>query len=249
MPLFIKGRGVADLLEGRDEAQQHARPLHAVLLSEPLKLLHPVVERRLVECGLLGREIDVAVADHPVGQIRDDRLVGLEAPEHEGSGHQAEGLERTLVPVRLDGLGEGLHEFVLGAEDAGLHDRQERPVLHQPVLHGRPAHGDHLSGGEVTNRLRDAGARVLDGLRLVEHHQPPSLGPKDRRIALEGAVGRDRHVGPLLDGRKLPGRAVVDGCSEAGREALDLTHPVCHQGGGHDRDRLFLRKLASLLHG
>ena len=102
-----------------------------------LDAVEHVVDDRPVEAGLLPGEVAQHVHLDLVGQVGDDRPVGLEPPEHERAGEPLQGGGRRLVAVALDGNGEAVPERRLRAEQAGVEEVHQRPQLEEPVLDRR----------------------------------------------------------------------------------------------------------------
>ena len=71
-------RVVADLLEAHEKREHHASALDAFGV---LELLGQLLDRLLVERGLLAAELAVRLDLGLVGQVGDDGLVGLQAPQ------------------------------------------------------------------------------------------------------------------------------------------------------------------------
>jgi hypothetical protein len=114
------GGVVADLLELRHRGQDVAAP------GDPLGLLdlrHDLVHHRLIERGLLGGEMAVLLDLDLVGEVVDDRLVGLESTQDVRAGDRAQQLDGFGLPVAFDGLGvPDAEEFGGGTEDAGVEE-------------------------------------------------------------------------------------------------------------------------------
>ncbi|MDQ1200677.1 hypothetical protein QE449_001295 [Rhodococcus sp. SORGH_AS303] len=73
-------RVIAHLLEPGQRAEHRALARHALTLGD---LPHHLVDHCLVQARLLGGEVRAHGHLELVGQIRDDRLVGLHPPQNE----------------------------------------------------------------------------------------------------------------------------------------------------------------------
>ena len=80
-------------------------------------------------------------------------------------------LARSLLFV--DGHLEGLAELRLLAQIAGIEEIEDRPEIAQAVLDRRAGQGQPMRRGELQDRARLGRLRVLDVLRLVDHHAVP----------------------------------------------------------------------------
>ena len=111
-------------------------------------------------------------------------------------------------PSRSTGLATVSGEALRPRVEPGRHDRQQRPQLHQPVLHRRAGQRQPERYVEPPHGLVGLALVVLDGLRLVEDQAAP--GPGDVLVGLlepEQRVGGDHHVGALAERRRATARA------------------------------------------
>ncbi len=133
------GGVVADLFELRKRRQDDPLALDALggvdLFGGVFD--HGLVERRLF-LGQSAEHLHLQL----VGQIGDDRFVGLEAAEDERAGELLEPSGGVGVAVGLDGDLERASEFGLGAEQAGVEEFDDRPKVADVVLDGRAGQGD-----------------------------------------------------------------------------------------------------------
>jgi hypothetical protein len=179
----VGGRVVADLLQRGDRGEHRTLLLRGVVVGG---LRDELVEHRLVEPDLLGRHRAVVERVDPVGQLGGDHRLGLGPAEHE---HPVEGLERRLGAVAA--LGRLLH---LGDERRPVTDEprvdevHQRPQVAEPVLDRGARQHDPGPGLEPPQLLGGLARRVLDHLRLVEHH----LVPATRRRAPRCRAARCR---------------------------------------------------------
>jgi hypothetical protein len=134
---------VADLLQGQNHLQ------HQPLAPEGVRLAgddaQAFLHHRFVERGLRRREGAVLVLLDLVRQVVDDRPVGLQPAQQEGGGDPPEALDHLLVAMRLDRNGVLLDELRQLAEIAAVGEVHDAPVLREPVLDRRAAHGDEAA--------------------------------------------------------------------------------------------------------
>ena len=233
-----EGGVVADLLEPQEEQEDLRAPALPLGLADPLEegLRRGAVERRL-----LAREADPLLRLDLVGEVGRDGRVGLRAPQEERRGEAPEPLAGDRVVVPLDRDREGAPEGLVGAEEAGVEEVEDRLELGEAVLERRAREGRAARGAQGADGLRLRGAGVLDVLRLVEGEVLPRHVGEERPVAVGEGVGRDEEVGLLHEGDEVVPRgplgAVVDGDGEARREARGLLDPVLDDGGGADEER------------
>ena len=172
-------------------------PLRAIpsVARDPIaELLHRLrVERRLLAAeGAEGLDLGL------VREVGDHRAVGLEPPQDVGADELPQRREGAVGP-RGEALREG-RELLRGAEQAGVHEVEERPQVGEAVLDGRAGEGDPRPAGELLGRPRLAGAGVLDGLRLVEDDEVATrrLEPRQpqQRAVAGDRRGRRRGAAP-----------------------------------------------------
>ena len=228
-------------------------------LGQHLQFLAPELRGRLVRD--LEREPLLACAVQPLllaGHVRhDDALallgqvrqhVRLQAPQDERPRDAPQARGGALLP-RLHRALVALGEGVPAAQQAGHQEIEDAPQVREAVLHGRA--GEREAGG-CRQQLRRAGrlrARVLDVLRLVEHHAPQVLAAEVLDVALHEVVRGDEHVGlrAARYGGGARGRRARERDSAQRRgEAPELGHPVVHErrGAHHQRGPLLPRLAA-----
>ena len=101
---------VADLLELHHRGQHQAPALHPFGLVDPGE---HVVDHRLVERGLLPGQGTELLHLELLGEVGNDRPVGLQAAQNEGRGDPAQLRRRPLVSPALYRVGEALPEAPL----------------------------------------------------------------------------------------------------------------------------------------
>ena len=173
---------VADLLQPHEEGEHDAPALHSVDVFE---LAGEIVHRLLVERRLLAAQGAEGLHLGLVGQVGNDALVGLHAPQDVGAHQIAERAVRVLRPVG-EALDEG-RKLLRRSQQSGIDEVEDRPQVAEPVLDRRAGQGNARFGLELLDRSGLLGGRILDGLRLVEHHQSPrcrcratASGPESR---------------------------------------------------------------------
>ena len=126
----------------------------------------------------------------------------------------------------------------------GIQEVEQRPQVAQAVLDRRAGQRDAGAGGQRAHRPALPRGRVLDGLRLVQDHQPP-LDVRQPGLPLQHGVGRHRQI----DAGKLPRRRggdlrqrlairlgrVQEAQDQRRREPLRLAPPVPEERGGDDQ--------------
>ena len=90
---------VAHLLELHHRGEDQPTALDALGLVDPGQ---HVVDDRLIEAGLLAGQVAELLHLELVGQVGDDRPVGLQAAEHERAGDAPESGGGLVVTVALD---------------------------------------------------------------------------------------------------------------------------------------------------
>ena len=202
-----------------------------------LGLLDPVehvVDHRLVEAGLLPGQVAQHVHLDLLGQVGDDRAVGLEPPEHERPGEPLQRGRRRLVAVALDRHGEAFAGTSCSVPSRpGVEEVHERPQLEEAVLDRGAGEGHPAGGGQRPGRPVRPGSRVLHVLGLVEGEAAPGELGQEVAVPGEERVGGDDQVGPADGGQVSAARpavrAVVDEDRETGGEAGRLPLPVADQ--------------------
>ncbi len=146
---------------------RHRRGTEALLADDAPHLRVRGHADALVELALRAEQLDVPDEEGLRRELLQHLL--LRAPEHEGRDALAQEPEPLFVAVALDGVPEARAELLGAAEHAGGRCLEQRPELVQVVLHRGAAQTDALTGVELRHGLVRTAARVLHGLRLVQH--------------------------------------------------------------------------------
>ncbi len=127
------GGVVADLFELGHRGE------HIAASGDPVRVLDPghhVVDHHLVQRSLLGGETTVLLDLDLLGQVVDDRRIGLDATQDVGTGDRPQPLGRFGVAVLLH------RDRIAGAEDLrgtehppGVEEIHDRVQLGEPVLY------------------------------------------------------------------------------------------------------------------
>ena len=185
---------VADLLQLHQRAQHQAAAADALGLVDALE---HVVDHLLVERRLLGRQRDLLARLDQRRQVADDVRVGLQSPQDERPHQLAQAVRLPPVAVALDRQREPPPEVVLRAEVARAAELHDRPQLAQAVLDRRAGERDAELRAQGADGRGLLGGRVLDVLRLVEHHASPLHLVQHLLVARDQGVGGDHHVRAL----------------------------------------------------
>ena len=153
--------------------------------------LAEILHRLLVERRLLAAQGAERFHLGLVGQVGNDALVGLQAPQDIGTHQIAERTVRVLRPVG-EAFDEG-RKLLRRSQQSGIDEVEDRPQIAEPVLDGRAGQCDARFGLQLLDRLGLLGGRILDGLRLVKHHQSPGVVCEPRN-ASQKAVARDDQI-------------------------------------------------------
>jgi hypothetical protein len=139
----LQGLGgvVADLLEPGERGEHPPAPLHAL---EVLGVDQQLVDHLLVEHRLLLGELGEGDLLDLVGQVGQQPLVGLGAPQDERLGERAEPGRHLGVAVTFDRRRVLLAELLLAPEQPGVDRVEDRPQLGQPVLDRCAGEGELL---------------------------------------------------------------------------------------------------------
>ena len=171
---------VADLLEPHQEGEHDAPALDAVGVVE---LVGEVVHRLLVERRLLAAQRAERLHLGLVGQVGDDALVGLQAPQNVGAHQLAQRAVGIVRPVG-EAFGER-RELLRRSQQPGIDEVEDRPQVAEPVLDRRAGERDARVGLELLDGPGLLGAGILDRLRLVEHGQAPRRRSEPGRAGAE----------------------------------------------------------------
>ena len=223
---------VADLLERRDRGEHGSVAPRCQRIGG---LREEVVEHRLIEPDLLGGHRAMVEFVDLVREFGGDLRLALRAPE------QQQPVERTQS--RLGVAGELRDELCSqGPTRPGLvKSRMAHRSAADPVLDRGAGQRQPCAGGDSAQCLRRLARRVLDRLRLVEHHRRPLGLGQCIDVAHRGGVGRDHDVcvGDLLLQLGVRGTrcAVVHEHTQVRSEAGGLGSPVADHHGRSDDQR------------
>jgi hypothetical protein len=193
---------VADLLECGDQGQHETPPLHAFRGADPA---HRLVDRRLVERGLLAGQGAEDLHLLLGRQVLDDRRVALEPSQDEGSDEAPEAFGDVVPAVPLDGGRHLAAEGLERPEEARIEILGDRPELGQPVLDRGARQSDAESGAKGACGPRRVRRGILDVLRFVECGDRPVHARQHGGVAAQQTVGcDDQRAGRAC--RDLPGR-------------------------------------------
>ena len=127
-PLFVVLRGrIADLLQLRDELENQRPALHLLIAAVRLSTADRIQISResfLVEIRLLGEQRRHNILHNAVGQIADNRFIGLHTAKHEGGDKLSESLGRPGIMFVLNRNREIFPEVGRRAEKPWLHNRE-----------------------------------------------------------------------------------------------------------------------------
>ena len=129
-----------------------------------------------------------------VGQVVDDRTVGLETAQDERAGGPFEARRGVFVAVALDGLKVAALELGLGAQQAGVQELHDGPEVTDVVFDGRAREGDAVVGFQAAGSSGLLGEMVLDVLCLIEDDAAPRDGGQVVLVPVQGAVAGDHHL-------------------------------------------------------
>ena len=188
----------------------------------------------VVDAAVARREVDLEHLLLLGRQVGGDQVLG--ASQQERPDPPAEALERLLVAFLLHRVGDQLLESRRVGVETRRHDREQRPQLHQPVLHRGAGQGEPEVGADPAYGLIGLRRVVLDRLRLVEHQPAPRLLGVRVDLEPEQGVGRDDDVSAVDDRQAIDSlRRDTDGRHGAddqpGREGFGLVRPRRHHAG------------------
>ncbi len=233
-------RVVAHLLQPHQRAQHHAASLDSLLVHR-LDPLQRLLDHRLVQCGLFGRQVAVDLHLQLVRQVLDNGGVGLEAAQDERPHQPFQPLGSQPILVAFDGQRKRLAEPGLRAQEPRVEELHDRPQLRQPVLDRRTGQGNTVGRSKLADGLRLLGVGVLDVLRFIEDHIAPGYLHQVLCIAPRQAIGADDHIVLLGSGGEFaapgPTAAVMHHHPQLWAKAMDLTLPVADDGGGTKHQR------------
>ena len=228
---------VADLLEAQERREDGPAPLDALALVERAR---QVVDGTLVERGLGAGERAERRHLGLVGEIGDDASVGLEATQDVGPHERAKG--RVALGLALGHATGRAPELPGAPEQPGGEEVEERPEIAETVLHRRAGEREPHAPAQTLGQPGLPRAGILDGLRLVEHHEPHSRS-RSHGTRPERAVGGEHRVGrvdllgaPSPRARPRPWRRRARRRAASPGEALGLGRPVGEQRAGHDEE-------------
>ena len=156
-----------------------------------LKLLGQFLHRLLVERCLLAAELAEGLHLGLVGQVRNDRLVGLQPPQNVRPHQLAERAVRVVGPLRQ--TFDQARKLLRRPEQARVDEVEDGPQVAQPVLDRRTGERKSCLGVQFLGGAGLLGFGILDGLSFVEHHQAPR-GLRQPREAEERTVAGNDQV-------------------------------------------------------
>ena len=247
--LQVLRRMVAYLLQRQNHLKDKALPFEkrgAVGSVLAFDLSHRRIQRLVVQGRLLRRKGRIFIDLDLVRKVADDSHVGLHPPHHKRSRHLSEPRGALLIVVQLDRVGIFTLERFEVTEVTAVGIVHYAPELGQAVLDRGAAERDLRVGGDGADSLALDGGRVLDVLRLIDHHHAPLDFREDLLVRTEHAVGREQDVHTAF--RPLPTSAVIDERGQAWSEPGDLRLPVGKESCRHDHKRRLLPQYTLILH-
>ena len=235
-PRAVEEPGMAGGLPEPEQRLEHLdlRPPEPVApdLAEQRRAV--VVAQLVVELALRGLELAVQRLLGLGGEVLRDLL--LRAPQDEGP--QAAGDDGHRVGIEAPGRRSVGAEGGRRAQHARVQELEQAPQLAQMVLDRRAAERQAMVAAQQARRLGGLGARVLDGLGLVEDHVVEADVLQEGRVAAQRAVGGEHEVVVLevLARADAPGARVVEH-AQLGREPRRLLLPVEHERARHHDER------------
>ena len=158
--------GVQAQLAQQGERAQNGEAVVREVIDQPEDLLPLPLQLPLVDHAVPGMQIHLEHLLLLGGQVRGHLL--LRAP-HDQRPDPAAQLREQLWPVAvLDRPGVEVAEPARVREQPGRGDRQQRPELHQVVLHRRAGDRELERRGQLPGALVGLRLVVLDELRLVQ---------------------------------------------------------------------------------
>ena len=230
------------------ERPQDGDPVALGIVQEPEDPLPLVGEHPVIDPAMFGRERDLDDLLLLGGQLAGHRVLG--APQHDRPDPPPQRVEALRRGAALDRPPEVLGKRGRPREQPRRDDRQQRPQLHEVVLHGRAGDGEFGPGRQQPRALIDLRLVVLDELRLVEHERRPRAFPEGVGVDAEHGIRRHHEVGPR-DGLGDAAAAALGRLAERDhpqrrREPRGLGEPGRqHRGGGHHQERGVCRPLTS----
>ena len=224
----------AELAQQRDRAQDR-EAVAVEVVDQPEDLLTLALQVRVVELAVARMQLHVEGLLLLGGEIRGHQLLRAALEQRLDPAPQA--CEPLAVAAALDRPRVLLGEPLRVGEQPGRGDRQQRPQLHQVVLHRRSRDRQLERRGQLADAAVGLRLVVLDVLRLVEDQPRPGHRAVGVRLEPEQRVRRDHDVGggDLLDRAPRPRQRVGDRIDlQSGREAGRLRHPVRHDARRRD---------------
>ena len=159
---------IADLLQPHQHRQHDALALDALGLLQALRqVLDGLAVQRRLPAAEAAQRLDLGL----VGQIGDDRLVGLHPAQDVGP-HQL--AQRAVGVVGPLGQALGVAGELLGvAQQARIDEVEDRPQIAEVIFDRRSGQRDPRLGLQRLRRFGLPGVRVLDRLRLVQDDEAP----------------------------------------------------------------------------
>ena len=116
---------------------------------------------------------------------------------------QAVALARVFGVALLDDVAELPVELPHVAQQAGLHEVEQRPQLHQIVLNGRAREQQTVLHRQLSQRLRRLDVVVLQLVAFVCHDIVPRHRAQLLRVVRDHVVGCDEYAAPLAHALQL----------------------------------------------
>ena len=161
---------VAHLLELGHRGQHQAAALDSFRCADAVQ---HVVDHRLIQRGLLRSQVADQIHLQLLGQVSDDRRVGLDAAQDERPGEASQSIRGVVITATLDRLGVALLERRCRSEQPGIGELEDGPQVGEAVFHRRSGDGNPSARRDRADRGGLLGGGVLDRLRFVDDDAPP----------------------------------------------------------------------------
>ena len=188
-----------------------------------------------VQLALQGLQVAIEALFDALGKVARD--LALQAP-HEHRPH-ARREQATHERWRIGAL-VATPELLLGAEQAGVHERHDAPQVERAVLERRAGERQAMPRTQLARGLTDRRHRVLDVLRLVQHGRAQfDLAPRLDVAPQQCVVGHQQVVRVGVRQQVAASRAALEhGHAQPGRKTFGLAAPVVHdRRRRHDQRR------------
>src|SRR3981189_2380405 len=182
---------IADLLELGERREHHPLALYAACRFE---FGHRLLDHGGIERGLLLAQSAKNLHLKLFGQVRNNRLVGLEAAQDERRCQFLQVRRRYLVARGLDWDEEIPLELGLSADQPRIKELHQRPQIAHVVLDRSAGERDAIAAFERARGSGQLALRILDVLRLVQNDSRPRVLGQRREIAVQQAVTADHEI-------------------------------------------------------